>query len=182
MDQDQLNNNSNATAADTKQELKQRVDNAIDKITKSMRWTLALGLALIFFALFFSLSYDVEQHIVGYKLIHAAVFGLVMVILSAIDYHKISRLKKATSRQELMAGVAHLKRSESLTKWLLIVFVFTYILLDVLSEGSIGMMVFGGVIFLIFVLVYLTTFEGLSTHKRVKELEDDLRQLSEMED
>ena len=117
----------------------------------------------------------------GYKLIHVAVFGLLLEIISAVDMVKIKKLKRFTSRQELLGGVAYLKKSESLTKWLLIVFLFLYILLDVLSDWSVGMVVIGSILFLIFFLVYLSTFDSIPSHKRIKELEDDLSQLSEME-
>ena len=185
MERENMNNSNSGTAgnqavADTKQELKQRIAETVDKIVKQTKWNCVIGLALIVVVLWQSLSCSVERFM-GYKLIHVAVFGLLLEIISAVDMVKINKLKRFTSRQELLGGVAYLKKSESLTKWLLIVFLFLYILLDVLSVWSIGMVVFGSVFFLVFFLVYLMSFDSMPSHKRIKELEDDLSQLSEME-
>ena len=185
MERENMNNSNSGTAgnqavADTKQELKQRIAETVDKIVKQTKWNCVIGLALIVVVLWQSLSCSVERFM-GYKLIHVAVFGLLLEIISAVDMVKINKLKRFTSRQELLGGVAYLKKSESLTKWLLIVFLFLYILLDVLSDWSVGMVVIGSILFLIFFLVYLSTFDSIPSHKRIKELEDDLSQLSEME-
>lgn len=185
MKQKNINNsdlavNQSATEM-SKNELSKRVDQAFDRIGKRAKWSVCLCLAFITFALWLSILCSLERHL-GYKLVIVSVLVLIAMIKSVIDQLMVAKLKKTSSRKEQLDGVMNSRKFEPLAKWVPIAFFFLYLLVDVLLERTLSMMIIAGVLFLIFMFLVLVTFDKTKSYQRSVELEDDLRQLVEMDE
>ena len=170
----------NQVTTSSKQELSDQVDQHFDKIAKRAKWGITLGMAVITLNLWISLANTLEPRM-GYKLIVISAVALLMMIKSVADLFKVEKLKKACSRKEQLEGVLRSRRYQLMSRWLLIIFFSVYILIDVLYDRSFGTLV-GGVLFLLlFSFIYFTTYEKTPSYERSEKLEEDLRQLIEME-
>ena len=184
MKQEKINNSDlvmDKPASEMSQnELSQRVDQAFDRIGKRAKWNVALCLAFITSALWLSILCSLERHL-GYKLVIVSLLALITMIKSVIDQLMIAKLKKASSRKEQLERVVSSRKFEPLVKWGTIAFFFLYLLVDVLQERTVTMMITAAVFLLIIIFVVLVTFDKTKSYQRSVELEDDLRQLAEME-
>ena len=184
MKQEKINNSDlvmDKPASEMSQnELSQRVEQAFDRIGKRAKWNVALCLAFITSALWVSILCSLERHL-GYKLVIVSLLALITMIKSVIDQLMIAKLKKASSRKEQLERVVSSRKFEPLVKWGTIAFFFLYLLVDVLQERTVTMMITAAVFLLIIIFVVLVTFDKTKSYQRSVELEDDLRQLAEME-
>lgn len=157
-----------------------RIDQALGKIEKKAKWSVLLCFALITIGLWTTLCTTFERH-VGYKLIIVSALALAFMVKSTIDLLNIAKLKKTASRKEQLDMLLRGRKYEPFAKWFLVVQFFLYILVDVLHERTVGMMITGAIIFLLFMFVYLVTYDKTSSYLRSVELENDLRQLAHEE-
>ena len=103
------------------------------------------------------------------------------MIKSVIDISKIKKLKNTISRKEQLEGVLRSRKYQLMSKWIVVIYMILYVLIDFLYDRSMGTLV-GGILFVIlFSIIYLTSYEKTNTFERSEKLEDDLRQLIDME-
>lgn len=181
MEQENLNDSIHEkTEPDTPATVKERIDETIGKLVKGMRWDFVWILA--FMALWMLNNNNFGQF-KAYEFILMIVFLIVIIFIDAIELFKALKLKKAASYQERLAIITYLKKSESLVKWLIIAYLLFFFLQYVLTDSTAGLfgMLIDVVMFLAFILLCLLLFHLSSKHKRIKQLEDDLSQLSEKE-
>ena len=169
----------NQVTTSSKQELCTQVNEQFDKIAKRAKWGLVLGMAVITINLWLSISSTFEPY-QGYKLILLSVLGLMMMIKSVVDLFKVEKLKKS-SRKEQLEGVLRSRKYQLMSRWLLVIFIFLYILIDVIHDWSLGTLIFGILFLLIFSFVFFSIYEKTPSYERSEKLEGDLRQLIEME-
>lgn len=170
----------NQVTTGSKQELCARVNEQFDKIAKRAKWGLVLGMAVITLNLWLSMT-DTFEPYQGYKLILFSALGLMVMIKSVVDLFKIEKLKKSSSRKEQLEGVLRSRRYQMMSRWLLVIFIFLYILIDVLHDRSLGTLIIGILFLLIFSFVFFSIYEKTPSYERSEKLEGDLRQLVEME-
>ena len=169
----------NQVTTSSKQELCTQVDQQFDKIAKRAKWGLVLGMAMITVNLWLSIIGTLEPY-QGYKLILISVLGLLMMIKSVVDLYKVEKLKKS-SRKEQLEGVLRSRKYQLMSRWLLVMFIFLYILIDVIHDWSLGTLIIGILFLLIFSIVFFSIYEKTPSYERSEKLEGDLRQLIEME-
>ena len=169
----------NQVTTSSKQELCTQVDQQFDKIAKRAKWGLVLGMAMITVNLWLSIIGTLEPY-QGYKLILISVLGLLMMIKSVVDLYKVEKLKKS-SRKEQLEGVLRSRKYQLMSRWLLVMFIFLYILIDVIHDWSLGTLIIGILFLLIFSFVFFSIYEKTPSYERSEKLEGDLRQLIEME-
>ena len=169
----------NQVTTSSKQELCAQVNEQFDKIAKRAKWGLVLGMAVITVNLWLSIIGTFEPY-QGYKLILISVLGLLMMIKSVVDLYKVEKLKKS-SRKEQLEGVLRSRKYQLMSRWLLVMFIFLYILIDVLHDRSLGTLIIGILFLLIFSFVFFSIYEKTPSYERSEKLEGDLRQLIEME-
>ena len=165
----------NQVTTSTKQALCEQVNEQFDKIAKRAKWGLVLGMAVITVNLWLSLMGTFEPY-QGYKLILISALGLMVMIKSVVHLFKIEKLKKSSSRKEQLEGVLRSRKYQLMSRWLLVIFIFLYILIDVLHDRSIGIL-----FLLIFSFIFFSIYENTPSYKLSEKLEEDLRQLIEME-
>ena len=170
----------NQVTTSSKQELCTQVNEQFDKIAKRAKWGLVLGMAVITINLWLSISSTFEPY-QGYKLILISVLGLMMMIKSVADLLKVEKLKKSSSCKEQLKGVLRSRKYQLMSRWLLVIFIFLYILIDVIHDWSLGTLIFGILFLLIFSFVFFSIYEKTPSYERSEKLEGDLRQLIEME-
>ena len=170
----------NQVTTSSKQELCTQVNEQFDKIAKRAKWGLVLGMAVITINLWLSISGTFEPY-QGYKLILISVLGLMMMIKSVADLLKVEKLKKFSSRKQQLKGVLRSRKYQLMSRWLLVIFIFLYILIDVIHDWSLGTLIFGTLFLLIFSFVFFSIYEKTPSYERSEKLEGDLRQLIEME-
>ena len=170
----------NQVATSSKQALCEQVNEQFDKIAKRAKWGLVLGMAVITVNLWLSLmgTFDPYQ---GYKLILISAMGLMVMIKSVVHLFKIEKLKKSSSRKEQLEGVLRSRKYQLMSRWLLVIFIFLYILIDVLHDRSLGTLNIGILFLLIFSFIFFSIYENTPSYKLSEKLEGDLRQLIEME-
>lgn len=169
----------NQVTTSSKQELCAQVDQQFDKIAKRAKWGLVLGMAVITINLWLSIIGTFEPY-QGYKLILISVLGLLMMIKSVVDLYKVEKLKKS-SRKEQLEGVLRSRKYQLMSRWLLVMFIFLYILIDVIHDWSLCTLIIGILFLLIFSFVFFSIYEKTPSYERSEKLEGDLRQLIEME-
>ena len=185
MEQEKIHNTDNDSVENqattiSKQELSEQVDQQFDKIAKHEKWGGLLCFAVIILNLWLSLTNTFEPRI-GCKLILFSVFALLLMIKSVIDISKIKKLKNTISRKEQLEGVLRSRKYQLMSKWIVVIYMILYVLIDFLYDRSMGTLV-GGILFVIlFSIIYLTSYEKTNTFERSEKLEDDLRQLIYME-
>ncbi len=169
----------NQVTISSKQDLCAQVDQQFEKIAKRAKWGLVLGMAVITINLWLSIIGTFEPY-QGYKLILLSVLGLLMMIKSVVDLFKVEKLKKS-SRKEQLEGVLRSRKYQLMSRWLLVMFIFLYILIDVIHDWSLGTLIIGILFLLIFSFVFFSIYEKTPSYERSEKLERDLRQLIEME-
>lgn len=169
----------NQVTTSSKQELCAQVNEQFDKIAKRAKWGLVLGMAVITVNLWLSIIGTFEPY-QGYKLILISVLGLLMMIKSVVDLYKVEKLKKS-SRKEQLEGVLRSRKYQLMSRWLLVMFIFLYILIDVIHDWSLGTLIIGILFLLIFSIVFFSIYDKMPSYERSEKLEGDLRQLIEME-
>ena len=102
------------------------------------------------------------------------------MIKSVVDLFKVEKLKKS-SRKEQLEGVLRSRKYQLMSRWLLVLFIFLYILIDVIHDWSLGTLIIGILFLLIFSFVFFSVYEKTPSYERSEKLEGDLRQLIEME-
>ena len=170
----------NQVTTSSKQELCKQVDQHLDRIAKRAKWELVFGLAVITLNLWLSMT-DTFEPYQGYKLILISALGLMVMIKSVVDLFKIEKLKKSSSRKEQLEGVLRSRKYQLMSRWLLVIFIFLYILIDVLHDRSLGTRIIGILFLLIFSFIFFSNYENTPSYKLSEKLEGDLRQLIEME-
>ena len=169
----------NQVTTSSKQELCTQVNEQFDKIAKRAKWGLVLGMAVITINLWLSIIGTFETY-QGYKLILISVLGLLMMIKSVVDLYKVEKLKKS-SRKEQLEGVLRSRKYQLMSRWLLVMFIFLYILIDVIHDWSLGTLIIGILFLLIFSFVFFSIYEKTPSYERSEKLEGDLLQLIELE-
>ena len=170
----------NQVTTGSKQELCAQVNEQFDKIAKRAKWGLVLGMAVITLNLWLSMT-DTFEPYQGYKLILLSVLGLMVMIKSVVDLFQIEKLKKSSSRKEQLEGVLRSRKYQMMSRWLLVMFIFLYILIDVLHDRTLGTLIIGILFLLIFSFVFFSIYEKTPSYERSEKPEGDLRQLVEME-
>ena len=104
-----------------------------------------------------------------------------IIIVSVIDWLWLKKFN-STTRQEQLAGIKRYRKRHQLSGWMLAFFLGLYILVDIIHNKSIGATVFGTLFILAFTLLYFKTFDKTRASNRIRDLEESVRQVSEMEE
>lgn len=186
MEQEQKKINSNASASnpvameERRRELSQRIDKALNRIIRAERLSVVIGMGLVTLALWLSFYRPVGMYM-GCKLILLSATALIFMLKSTIDLKSLGSIKNAVSFKEQLDVVARYRKRESLSQWLLAAFLLLYVMVDVLREKSVFMTVFAAGCILLVLFLFITTYKNTSRYQRVMDLENDVRELAEME-
>lgn len=186
MEQEQKKINSNASASnpvameERRRELSQRIDKALNRIIRTERLSVVIGMGLVTLALWLSFYRPVGMYM-GCKLILLSATALIFMLKSTIDLKSLGSIKNAVSFKEQLDVVARYRKRESLSQWLLAAFLALYVMVDVLQEKSVFMTVFATGCILLVLFLFITTYKNTSRYQRVMDLENDVRELAEME-
>lgn len=184
MEHNKMNTNSSpenqAPVQGRRQELSERIDKVLGKITKAEKLNVAVSLGLITIALWISLVKFIDWHL-GSKLIILSVAALVFMFKSVIDLNSVGRIKKAASRKEQLEEASRYRKRERFSKMILAAFISFYIIVDVVFVGSTGLIVFGAACIILGAVLIFNTGDDSFYNKRAVSLEEDLRELVELE-
>ncbi len=168
------------TTGMNKDELIQHIDQTHAQITKDVKQGIVLDVAFIILIAWVSFSHHVENYII-YKFAVFMTFAAIIIIVSVIDWLWLKKFN-STTRQEQLAGIKRYKKRHQLSGWMLAFFLGLYILVDIIHNKSIGATVFGILFILAFTLLYFKTFDKTRASNRIRDLEESVCQVSEMEE
>ena len=167
------------TTGMNKDELIQHIGQTHAQMTKDVKRGILLDVAFIVIIAWLSFSHHVENYVI-YKFAIFVTFAVIIIIVSVIDWLWLKKFN-STTRQEQLAGIKRYKKRHQLSEWMLAIFLGLYILVDIIHNKSIGVTVFGILFILAFMLLYFKTYGKTSTSNRIRDLEESVRQVSEME-